>query len=1222
VRLAAVLIAGVFLPGVVSAEAPSPVSPQKQPIAKVGGRPSAFPSVRDADGLARPARAGVDASDPGLQPTIQYEEAVAHERDRLDLAVGGRVRVGFSPRADDAWTVDGAAPRTLPAGHASGRQMLDSRQGSIWASQAPSQAATAGASAGSLQTDADLTASGTGLIRQVFGFLPYWELSDPSTRLNYDVLSTIAYFSVGADSKGNLLKRNADGSITTGWRGWTSAKLTSVINDAHRHHTRVVLTVSVFAWTSSQKARQAAILGSPTARLRLARQVAAAVRDRGADGVNLDFEPIASGYAEEFTAFVRTLRTELNRIRRGYQLTFDATGYIGNYPIEAATASGGADAIFIMGYDYRTAGSSPVGSIAPLVGPRYDLTDTVRSYLARVPASRLILGVPYYGRAWSTTSDRVNAGNISGTKYGPSASVVYTTSIDYARTYGRRWDPIEHTPWTAYRRQNCTAAYGCVTPWRQIYYEDVSSLKQKYDLILRYGLRGAGIWALGYDGTRTELNAALASKFLHDTTPPTTGIKRLGQQQPNLGIVAGWSGYDISGIRSYDVQVSTNGGPWRTWLAGTSATWGVYVGQDRHGYAFRVRARDRKGNVGPWTVSNVWSATPKLAVGGFASVNVDGLAMRMSADTSGTKVAALSSGDVVSIVGGPRTADGYRWWLVTGPLREWRPVSDVEEGLWVAQGPTAAPYLTAANAPSTARIDAVLDDLVVGSVGRAFSPNGDGARDTVRLTWRNDRPLDALRLEVYRPDGTLVDRRGLLNVAAGNQATSWSGIVGGSRLPDGTYAVALFASDAGRTYCAPSCRPVTGSQIAAYGVTVDTIPPVMTSSSISSLAFSPNGDGVKDRVATAIGAIGADRWAFTAVPVIRGVVGQPVRSASGKGAARFAWDGRRADGSRAPDGRYRLSLRAQDAAGNSAGRTWDVSLDTRPAVLTARLTSGAFSPNGDGVADTARLSWTAGESVTGTVRVTRGSTIWRRWSVGGNGGITWNGRDSHGDPVPDGHYTLSIGVRDAAGNPAVRSYPVLVDRTVGYLRWSPTLFYPQDGDRLAPSATAAFRLTRTATTTLRVYDSRGEFVRTLWSARSLGAGSWHASWNGRSATGAMVARGRYRLVLTVRSALATTKLARNIVADAFAVRLSGTPRAGRSLTITLRSAERLSPSPRLALAQAGRAVVTKSATSLGGGRYSVTFSLPAGVTGTATFSIAARDIDRHAVSQRLTVTVQ
>src|SRR4029078_4550050 len=95
-------------------------------------------------------------------------------------------------------------------------------------------------------------AAASGLRRQVYGFLPYWEVNGASTKLNYNVLSTIAYFSVGATAAGNLKKRDADGTRTTGWGGWTSSSMTSVINAAHRKGTRVVLTVSVFAWPSTQ----------------------------------------------------------------------------------------------------------------------------------------------------------------------------------------------------------------------------------------------------------------------------------------------------------------------------------------------------------------------------------------------------------------------------------------------------------------------------------------------------------------------------------------------------------------------------------------------------------------------------------------------------------------------------------------------------------------------------------------------------------------------------------------------------------------------------------------------------------------------------------------------------------------------------------------------------------------------------------------------------------
>ena len=296
--------------------------------------------------------------------------------------------------------------------------------------------------------------------------------------------------------------------------------MTSIINQAHATRTRVVLTVQSFAWNGSGRTRQQALLSSWTARDRLARQIAAAVRDRGADGVNLDFEPLVSGMEGQFVALIKQIRTRLDAISRGYQITFETLGRIGNYPIERAVASG-ADAMFVMGYDYRTASSSPVGSVAPLTSGGYDIRDTIAAYTSRVSPSRVILGVPYYGRAWSTASNLVHARNISGTKFGASASVTYVNALPYFAAHGKQYDTTEAVAWTVYRRQNCTTTYGCVNPYRQLYVDDARALGRKYDLVNGYGLRGAGIWALGYDGTQPELWNMLRAKFITDSVPPT-----------------------------------------------------------------------------------------------------------------------------------------------------------------------------------------------------------------------------------------------------------------------------------------------------------------------------------------------------------------------------------------------------------------------------------------------------------------------------------------------------------------------------------------------------------------------------------------------------------------------------------------------------------------------------------------------------------------------------
>jgi spore germination protein YaaH len=783
---------------------------------------------RAAIGAVTPGSpAGAPDAAAGLQASIQFEDAEAHRNDKIDFAPGARVTTGFTPRHGDRWQVGGVDPATLPAGRLDGRTIR--AQGKPDRAIKPSAARPAGpealvdpsvdtpnavpgttvaADGASWQsTDATVTAgpvvepqaaiTPAGLRREIFGFLPYWQVNSSTLRLDYARISTIAYFGVGADVAGNLVKKNADGTASVGWSGWASSKMTSIITTAHANHTRVVLTVQSFGWNASGLARQKALLGSPTNRLNLARQIAAAVRDRGADGVNLDFEPLASGYDTQFTALVRSIRAELNRIHRAYQLTFDTTGSIGNYPIENATAAGGADAIFIMGYDYRTSGSSPVGSVAPLTRTGYDIRDTVAAYAARVPASKLILGVPWYGRAWSTSTNLLNASNTSGTRFGASTTVAYSTAADYLARYGRKYDGTEQVAWTAYRRQNCTTTYACVTSWRQIYVDDAAALKAKYDLVNAYGLRGAGIWALGYDGTRTELWQAIQLKFAGDITPPTVGV--------------------------------------------------------------------------------------------------------------------------------------------------------------------------------------------------------------------------------------------------------------------------------------------------------------------------------------------------TAAPV-------------------------------------------------------------------------GFSPNGDGAFDTTRLAWTSSERMTGTARLARGTTVIRSWPIRNvaAGAILWAGTDAAGRRVPDGRYTYRVAGHDAAGNATARSIAVVVDRTLSTLRWSRTLFYPQDGDALAATSKATFSLARPATVDLAIYQG-ATLVRTVLANRSLAAGPHRWTWDGRNAAGAFVPPGRYTLRVAATTALGTSILTRTVILDAFAMALATTIRTGRTLTVTFATAEPLQANPTVSFAQIGRTPVTKAATSLGGGRYRVSFTVASGGVGPAAVRIRGRD---------------
>src|SRR5207249_2376936 len=189
-----------------------------------------------------------------------------------------------------------------------------------------------------------------------------------------------------------------------------------------------------------------------------------------------------------------------------------------------------------------------------------------------------------------------------------------------------------------------------------------------------------------------------------------------------------------------------------------------------------------------------------------------------------------------------------------------------------------------------------------------------------------------------------------------------------------------------------------------YGVTIDTVAPVVGSASTSSTLISPNGDGIRDTVTVKLTASGANGWTFSAARLSGSTLGAAVATRTGAGgSAAVAWNGRTNANVVVADGLYRLTLTAVDNAGNRGARSWTVRVDRTPATLAATAGPISFSPNGDGTADTTRLGWSASERITGSARVYRGTTLIRSWAVTAatSGAVRWSGTDSAGRAVAE-----------------------------------------------------------------------------------------------------------------------------------------------------------------------------------------------------------------------------
>lgn len=365
---------------------------------------------------------------------------------------------------------------------------------------------------GSSRTAGPATVQSPRLLKEVLGFATYWELSN-SPNWNYSLLSTVAYFGININADGSLNMTDA------GWSGWQSQNLANIINGAHQAGDRVVLVIKPSAPTA-QTVND--IVTSPTATQAAITNTIAAVQSKKLDGVNVDFEGTSTGYPNVqsgFTNFMTQLSQQMHQQVAGSYVTVDTYGGSASWDggiFKIGDLAPVVDGMFIMAYDAAFSNTSGrAGPNAPLRGP-WTYTDTVdvSQYLTKAPSSKVILGVPYYGWKWSTTTGDAYGSVVPGSSALADTYASVFTDFACAQQLTRFWDATAEEPWASWYSPSsgdpCGGNYGA---WRELYYEDAPALGLKYDLVNSANLQGTGMWALGYDGTLPDLWNELAAKF-------------------------------------------------------------------------------------------------------------------------------------------------------------------------------------------------------------------------------------------------------------------------------------------------------------------------------------------------------------------------------------------------------------------------------------------------------------------------------------------------------------------------------------------------------------------------------------------------------------------------------------------------------------------------------------------------------------------------------------
>lgn len=281
-------------------------------------------------------------------------------------------------------------------------------------------------------------------------------------------LSELYIFSYGFTPQGNLIPPPLDDN-------W-------MIQAAWTAGVRPILTLTPFGPDGRfSNMLISSVVRNPQNKQTLIQQLYETLQFKGFGGVDIDFEYILAEDRDAFTAFVTDLAAALRP--SGYRVTVAlAPKTSANQPgllyegKDYAALGAAADAVLLMTYEWGYK-YGPNMAVAPL-----NLVRQVVEYsLTEIPAEKISLGIPNYGYDWELPFVR-------GTTEATTIGNVEAIQIAIQNNAAISFDLIAQSPFFNY-----------LTPeqaWHEVWFEDMRSIRAKFDLIKEYNLYGAGYWQL------------------------------------------------------------------------------------------------------------------------------------------------------------------------------------------------------------------------------------------------------------------------------------------------------------------------------------------------------------------------------------------------------------------------------------------------------------------------------------------------------------------------------------------------------------------------------------------------------------------------------------------------------------------------------------------------------------------------------------------------------
>ena len=417
--------------------------------------------------------------------------------------------------------------------------------------------------------------------RILSGWLPDYSLSRnlPTVEGNLDLIRDISPFWYGLSGATTIKDKYALGRYTT-------PKATVI---ARLKSNGLVLLPTIT--DDTKKLVLAGLLANSTTRSSIVQSIKELVLRHNYDGIDLDFEVFytqdgRSTWATtkpNWIAFIKELSAELRQQGKLLSVTTPPdfapeTKRAGNWVFSWAEIGPYIDRLRIMAYDFSTVRPGPIG---PLPWSE----DAVKYAVTQMPASKVFLGIPGYGRDWITKVEGVCPKDFaSSVVVGANAAVVMRSAVELATSNNATitYNPTHAESTFTYKKTyvDPTNSASFCTASRTVWFPDEKSYTARSNLVGKYRIGGIAVWTFGMENT-----AAIAA--VRDIAKSIAPDQVVGTIATDLEQIAYGSVFNITGtfklpdkspIPSLNVRFeikNSNDNSWRTLAAGVTDASGV-----------------------------------------------------------------------------------------------------------------------------------------------------------------------------------------------------------------------------------------------------------------------------------------------------------------------------------------------------------------------------------------------------------------------------------------------------------------------------------------------------------------------------------------------------------------------------------------------------------------------------------------------------------------------